>query len=213
MIRRVIKTGKAVGKGAVKTARYAAPFSPNTERQIGLALKMPEIRKAYKEFAGDPREFIDSLRRYIEIENSQNYVMRKLAGTIDTANKALVPVDAFLDYMAFFGGVGTGAKAIGTLAKMPAYLAYDAYYLAKTGDFVGTLGNAVYELGSWFLPGSLPHLLNRYSKQADKYSVREASEDFLKGLERIGCSEFEKKKQQKTGAKKSKNLEELARAA
>ena len=108
------------------------------------------------------------------------------------------------------GGMGSGARALLTLIKSPGYLAYDAYYLGKTGDILGTLGNIAYEGVSWLAPGALTHLINRYSHQADRYIIREASERFLKSLEdRVNQPRVLKKIESKVG----KNEEGLREAA
>jgi hypothetical protein len=191
-----------------KVAKWAVPASPDIEKQIDKAMKLPEVRKAYLEYEGDPETFKEGLRKYIELENYDVSRMRKFATGIDTGNKSLVPFDAVTDAMIFAGGVGAGVKATTAVAKLPFYLTYDAYYLGKTGDLAGTLGNFAYELGSWFLPGSAPHLINYYTNQADKYATKEGAEKFLSKLERK-ASEFEKFKEKKSKS----NLEDLAEVA
>ncbi len=162
-----------------KSKKSESSSKIDLDLQVNAALKLPEVRDAYKAFTGKPEEFISGLRDYIAQENYNSKNLLRLGTYLDYANRKLVPLDMTLDAFAIFAGVGTAAKGIVTLAKLPAYLAYNAYYLGKTGDLTGTLGNAAYELGSWFLPGSLPHLIERYKKQAEKYAISSGSKKFL----------------------------------
>ncbi len=166
-----------------KTAKWAAPFSSEVDTQVRKAMKMPEIRDAYENYHGEPENFRALLKEYLETENQKNKGMRRFAAGIDTVNKTTVPLDAVLEYFTIMGGVGTAARGIKTLALSPGYLAYDAYYLGKTHDILGALGNLAYEVASWISLGSLPHLMNKYTKQADKFTIKEASKRFLRGLE------------------------------
>jgi len=191
---------------AKKVAKWAVPIRVDVDKQLAKALKLKEIRKAYEDYSGDPSDFKSGLRAYIEQANAKNSRMRKFAAYLDTTNKATVPFDAIADYFIVMGGVGTAARGIKSLAMSPGYLAYDAYYLGKTHDVLGSLGNLAYEVGSWISLGGLPHLLNHYTKQADKYAVKEASKRFLDGLEKKTVSIDEIKD------KKKKRLEEKVAA-
>jgi len=167
---------------AKKIARYVAPIRPDLDKQVEKAMKRKDIKKAYKEFRGDPTDFRAGLRNYIEQVNADNKNLRRFAAYLDIVNKATVPLDVAIDAFNIVFGVGTGARAIKTLAMLPGYLAYNAYYLGKTHDVVGTLGQAAYELGSWITLGRLPHLVNYYTWQADRYAVKEGSEEFLENI-------------------------------
>jgi len=214
VVRKVIKGAKKVAKGAAATGRWAIPRKIDPDRQVEKAMKTREVRKAYLDYQGDPKEFRSKLREYIIQENSRNYDMRKFATALDSANKALVPVDAAIDYFTIMGGIGAAAKGIGTLGKIPVYLAYDAYYLGKTGDLAGALKNIAYETASWVSLGSLPHLINYYTHQADKHAAKDGSERFVKSLEeslekKVDTSEFG----QAARKKKKIGLGRLAEAA
>ena len=163
--------------------------SVDIDKQLADAMRLPEVRKAYQEFKGDPEKFMEGLKSYIQAENGYDNNLRKLAGYLDTGDRALVPLDTTLDAAVIFGGLGTAAKGILTLAKLPIYMTYDAYYFGKTGDLVGTLGNAIYEAGSWFIPGSLPHLIGRYAKQAEKHATKKGSERFVKKIKQGGLED------------------------
>ncbi|MBU0957519.1 MAG: hypothetical protein KKF56_01775 [Nanoarchaeota archaeon] len=172
-----------------KVAKWAMPLTPDIERQLDKAMKRKDIRDAYME-AQDPEKFKGVLKDYIEQENAGISRMRKFGLALDTVNKATVPYDSLMDYLNIIGGgLGTGLQAIKTAAMLPGYLAYDAYYLAKTHDIIGTLGNIGYEGLSWLTLGSLPHLHNRYTSQADKYAVKNSSKRFLERLKSKGLEE------------------------
>lgn len=169
------------------------PSPPDIDKQVTRALKRPEVKRALKEYDGDPEKFRAGLKYEIERTNKDFYRLRKLANVVDGANRATIPIDAAMDYFNIMGGVGYAAKGIKDLAMAPGYLAYDTYYTAKTGDIIGGLVvNPAYEVLSWASLGALPHLLRHYSKQVDKKAVEEGSSRFL------------------TRLKKNKSLEELA---
>ncbi len=191
-----------------KTVKWAAPvfFKPNLDGQVEKAMKRKDIKKKFLDYEGDPKNFKESLRDYIEKENLGSYRLRKFSNFIDSFNKATVPIDSALDYFNIMGGVGYAAKGLKTLATAPGYLAYDLYYLGKTGDIFGTLKNIGYEGISWLSLGSIPHLLNHYTKQSEKYAIKKGSEKFLASLESKTIS-FEEERA------KRENLEDLAEAA
>jgi len=120
------------------------------------------------------------LKQYLGEAATHNRLLRRLAGYLDTANRVTVPIDTALDYSNVVYGVGLAGRAIGTMLKLPGYLAYSAYYAGKTGDFLGALGNLAYEGISWLVPGSLPHLISRYTHQSEKRIVDEGVSKFLK---------------------------------
>jgi hypothetical protein len=198
--------GKISGavKATSKTAKWAAPIlrGVNLNKQVDQALKRKDIQKELENYPEDVTNFREKLKEYINYENIKNSRLEKIAKTIDTGNKALVPVDATLDAFNILGGVGYAARGLVSLAKLPAYIAYNTYYLGKTGDVKGAVKNVGYELASWLSPGSLPHLLNYYTRQAEKYAVKEGSKKFLKSL---------RKRRKRRMPKKS--LEEVAVAA
>lgn len=195
-----------ITKGIKKTARWALPVKPDIDNQLKKAMKRKDIKKAFKEYDGTEERFMGRLKGYIERTNEKDHNLRKFALYLDAANKSLIPIDSMLDYANIAAGVGFATRGMLTLAKTPGYLAYDAYYLGKTGDLAGTLGNTVYELGSWFSLGSLPHIINHYTKQVDKHTTKKASKEFLMGLEKKVIV-FPKK------TAKDTNLEELSIAA
>lgn len=191
-----------------KTVKWAAPvlFKPDLDEQVERAMKRKDIKKAFLDYEGDPKNFKESLRSYIEKENLRSYRLIKFSNFMDSFNKVTVPIDSALDYFNIMGGLGYAAKGLKTLAAAPGYLAYDLYYLGKTGDVSGTLKNIGYEGISWLSLGSIPHLMNYYTKQTEKYAVKKGSEGFLKSLESKTIS-FEEEK------KKKESLEDLAKAA
>ncbi|MBR9705781.1 hypothetical protein GOV14_01980 [Candidatus Pacearchaeota archaeon] len=166
------------------TTRWAAPalFKPNIDKQVKKAMRKKEIKKAFNDYEGDPDNFKGKLKSYIEQENQRNYRLIKTANVLDSFNRATIPIDSILDYFSIMGGLGTAAKGIKTLAVTPGYLAYDLYYLGKTGDVAGALGNVGYEGVSWAVLGGLPHLLNHYTRQAEAYSVKKGSSNFLESI-------------------------------
>jgi len=176
------------------------------DKQLEKAMERSDIRKAYAGFKGEPSIFKKTLRNYIERENAKNHNLKRLAKTVDVANKASIPYDAVTDYFTIMGGVGFAAKAIKDLLFLPGYLAYNAYYVGKTGKIWDGLKNVGYEALSWFSLGGFPHLFSHYAKQADKYSTEQASKNFLKSLEHGGLEKIislpdEKKGQLKEGSR------------
>lgn len=172
---------KTIGNATKKTARWAVPVSKDIERQMKTALGEKEVRNALEEYTergGGYEEFLSGLKYEIEVENYKHRRLRGTAAALDTTNKALVPVDATLDAFGIFAGVGTGAKAILTAGKIPGYLAYDTYYALNTGDVKGAIKNLGWEAISWLVPGSLTHLINRYTEQADEYSAKNGGKNF-----------------------------------
>jgi len=181
----VLKVAKLAGKGAWKTGKSMIASKFNVGSQLEKALKMKDVQEAYRNYQGNPENFKQGLRAYLEQVYSENYKLRNFARTVDSANRATIPIDAALDYFNIMGGVGYAAKGLKTLAMLPGYLAYDLYYTAKTKDLLGGLViNPVYEILSWASLGALPHVLAKYSKQADKYMVKEASKRFLSKISR-----------------------------
>ena len=176
---------KAAGKGARKVGEWAVP-TDSLDDLVEKALNNKDVKQtvdeAVSEHGYSKDELEDRLRSYIEKEREDTKGMRYLSLTLDSANKAMVPLDSALDYLNVMGGAGAGSRALLTLVRSPGYLAYDAYYLGKTHDLKGTLGNLAYEGLSWLSPGALPHLLNRYSHQASKYIVDSASDRFVNSL-------------------------------
>lgn len=161
-----------------KIGRWVLPGKSLDELLEG-ALKRKDVAEAFKNSGKEYKDFKEELRYHLESSNERNKYLRSFARLIDTANKSTVPIDAVLDYFNIMGGVGSGARALLTLVRSPGYLAYDAYYLGKTHDVLGTLGNIIYEGVSWFVPGSITHLINRYTKQADKYIIEDGVKYFL----------------------------------
>jgi hypothetical protein len=196
-----------------KFANWAVPIKTDLDRQLREAMRLKEVKYSYKNFSGDPTEFKNLLREYLERTNERNSRMRKLAAYLDSANKATIPFDAVTDAFIIAGGVGTAAKGIKSLAMSPGYLVYDAYYLGKTHDIPGAMGNAVYEALSWLSLGSLPHLINHYTRQAEKYNVKEGSKEFLKSdLLKSIDNKIINFEEEKAKSKKA-DLEGLAKAA
>jgi len=205
---------KKVANATKKTAKWAVPVSKNSEAQIKTALGEKEVRNALEEYmqrGGDYDKFVEGLMYDIEIENYKHRRLRGTATALDTTNKALVPVDVTLDAFGIFAGVGTGAKAILTAGKMPAYLAYNTYYALNTGDVGGAVKNLGWEAISWLVPGSLTHLIKRYTKQADAYSAKQGGKNYAKriktGLDSKIIQGTEKDFKPK---RKQQDLEELA---
>lgn len=180
------------------------PKKTDIDKQIDKALKNKEIRKAYEEYRGNPKDFIEGLKYDIMQENYKNRRLKYAAEILDTANKVTVPVDSAIDASSILLGIGTAVKGIETLAKIPIYTAYDLYYAGKTHDIAGALKNLGYEAISWFTPGSLPHLLKHYQNQANSFAVKKGSEKFLNRLE---------KKIKVSKNSEGMNLEDLAEAA
>ena len=192
-----------------KVAKWAVPAFVDVDSQVEESLKDKMVQKALERYDGNIENFKNGLRGYIEYENQKNSRLRNSATTLDSANKALVPVDATLDAFSILGGIGYAAKGLVTLAKLPAYMAYDAYYLGKTHDLKGTLENTAYEAISWFVPGSIPHLLNRYTSQADRYATKKGIERFLYSLDKKLADVEELPVEERKGQK----LEDMAKAA
>lgn len=181
------KIVKGAIKGAVKApgavGRFILPRGFDVEKQLGLALKRGDVRKAYESYEGDPETFKQHLRGYLTQVDDEHRRLYGFARTLDAANRATIPIDGALDYLNYMGGVGAAARAIKSLASGVGYLAYDAYYTAKTGDVIGGLvTNPAYEVLSWASPGALPHIMRHYTKQLDKLTVKEASKRFLRKL-------------------------------
>lgn len=175
---------KSTAKGTAKTAKWAVPLTSDLDKQVDKALRRKEIGKAYEEYEGDKEEFVERLKKHIGYENQKNRRLRYFATALDTGNKALVPYDSMLDAFSILAGVGAGTKGLITLGKIPTYLAYDTYYLTHTGDVGGAIKNLGWESVAWFIPGSLPHLINRYTHQADDYAVKRGGENFIKSLKK-----------------------------
>jgi hypothetical protein len=198
---------KTIGKGIGKTAKWAVPTTANVEKQVKDALSDKEVSEAYSSYEGDSDKFVTDLKGYIERENYKNSRLKHLSDVMDVTNKALMPVDATLAAFNIFAGVGTAAEGVITLGKLPGYLAYDAYYFGKTHDLKGTAENIVWEATAWLVPGSLPHLINHYSQQADRYAVKKGIEEFLKKIKQkdnvISLDDY----------RKNKNLESISEAA
>ncbi len=125
----------------------------------------------------------EELKYAVRDAYTENLRLRRLAGYVDTIDKLLIPFDIVADYMKFMGGIGyglsTGKEIIEAVFKLP----YITYYAVKTGDIVGSVTHLLYEGLSWFIPGSVLDLTNRYAKQADKYIAQTAANKFSKGLE------------------------------
>lgn len=172
-----MKTLKKVGK-------WAVPTSGGLEKLVDKVMQDPKMKNLIEK-TGNSREVLERMvRQESEKVYDDTKNLRRFATVLDTANKATVPVDATLDYFNLMGGVGTGARAVKTIATSPGYLAYDAYYLGKTGDLLGTLGNIAYEAVSWLSPGGLSHLWNRYTRQADKYMAKEVKKSVKERVEK-----------------------------
>lgn len=177
------KAAKGVGKAPATAVRLIVPKAPGIEEQLEKSLRRPDIQEAYRAYKGDPEDFKKGLRAYLEQVDNEHRRLYGFARTLDSVNRATIPIDGALDYLNLAGGIGAGARAIKTLATLPGYLAYDAYYTAKTGDVVGGLiVNPAYEVLSWAALGSLPHLVRRYTTQLNKKTIEEASRRFLKRL-------------------------------
>ena len=178
---------KTLSNATKKTAKWAVPIFKDIDSQIKEALGEREVRNALEDYigrGGDYSRFIDGLRYEIGIENYKHRRLRGTATALDTTNRALVPVDTTLDAFSLFAGVGTGAKAILTAGKLPVYLAYDTYYALNTGDIIGAAKNLGWEAISWLVPGSLTHLISRYTKQADSYAARKGGKNFAKRIQK-----------------------------
>lgn len=179
----ITKTAKSVVKTPVAVAKFIVPRSPDIGEQLEKSLRRSDIQEACRNYQGDPESFKNGLRAYLEQVDKEHSRLYGFARTLDSVNRATVPIDGALDYLNLAGGIGAGARAIKTLATLPGYLAYDAYYTAKTGDVVGGLiANPAYEVLSWATLGALPHLMRRYTNQLDKKTIEEASSRFLKRL-------------------------------
>jgi len=172
-------------KKIIDTAKYLSPLLRKVDlnQQLNVAMKLPDINEALEKYEGTGENFRETLKKYISQENYKNRRLKNFAEMLDTTNKALVPVDTGLDAIGFLGGIGFGIKGlIDVFAKLPLYVAYDSYYFGKTHNTYDLMKNIGYETASWFSPGSLPHLINYYTHEADNYSVKKGSERFLKFL-------------------------------
>lgn len=125
----------------------------------------------------------EELKYAVRDAYTENLRLRRLAGYVDTIDKFLVPFDIVADYMKIMGGIGYGLSTAKEIVEAAFKLPYIAYYATKTGDLVGAVTNLIYEGLSWFIPGSVLDLTNRYAKQADKYIVQTAAKKFSQGLE------------------------------
>lgn len=182
---------KVTYKGIKRISSWAVPTESRLDKD-GLDGVVDHIiktnRKVRDIFSTNPDRG-DRLRKELEYAvldaYDENHRLRKLAGYIDTMDKALVPVDVIADYMKIMGGVGYGLSTAKELVEMGPKLLYLAYYLKKSGDLVGVVGDLAYEGLSWFLPGSLLDLTNRYANQAEKYVLKTASSKFFDRISRI----------------------------
>lgn len=178
LARGVYNAGRGFGDWLLPLARR--PEGSRLEAIVnGIMERDPKIRGAVQR---DP-----AIRQELDLAVGDAYAknenLRRMAGYVDTADKALVPIDAVADYFKIMGGVGYGISAAKELVEAVFKLPYMAYYAIKTGDFLGALGNLLYEGLSWFIPGSLLDLTNRYADQADRYIERTAAQEFLQRLE------------------------------
>jgi len=205
---------KAVANATKKTAKWAVPISKDMDKQIKEALGEREVRNAlenYVENGGEYSRFIDGLRYEIDVENYKHRRLRGTAAALDTTNRALVPVDIGLDAFGIFAGVGTGVQAALSCIKFPFYLAYDTYYALNTGDWKGAVKNAGWEAISWLAPGSLTHLLSRYTKQADSYAAKSGGKNFAKRIQKsIDSKVIQATEEDFKPKKKKADLEDLA---
>ncbi len=169
-------------------AKWTVPVfkRPDLEEQLKKAKEYDEIKEILSN-AKDEREygFLErKLKDHISGVNDENSNLYTFAALVDTFDKALVPVDVVADYMKIMGGVGYGISAGKELIEAPVKLVYSSYYLGKTKDLIGFLGNIIYEGLSFFLPGSLLDLTNRYLKQAEKYTLKTAVKRFVENTKK-----------------------------
>jgi len=138
------------------------------------------VRNVFEQSPGKEAGLKKQLGYIIQDSYHENRNLRRMSQYIDTMDKALIPFDVLADSLSLFGGpLGISLSAGKELIEMAPKLAYMTYYTSKTKDFVGAVGNLFYEGLSWFLPGSLLDLTNRYVKQAEKYLLKDAADRFL----------------------------------
>lgn len=177
-----------VARGVYNTGsglfRWMFPLAKMDESKLestvnDIIIQYPHIRNTISK---DPA-LKDELKYAVRDTYTENLRLRKFAGYVDTIDKFLVPIDMVADYMKIMGGVGYGISTAKELIEGIFKLPYIVYYTIKTGDIVGAIGNLIYEGLSWFIPGSILDLTNRYARQADKYIVNTAAKKFSQGLE------------------------------
>jgi hypothetical protein len=187
---------KEIGK---RIARWAVPIdtkAPSNTKLEDLVDKVVSENEVVRSIISKNPERDSEIRRQlgyiIQDCYNENKNLRRLSQYIDTMDKTLVPVDVLADYLKLFFGVGGYSLSAGKeMIEMGPKLAYVAYYTSKTKDFVGSLGNLLYEGLSWFIPGSLLDLTNRYVKQAEKYVLKNATAKFLKHPSKIEKQEYQ----------------------
>lgn len=182
----VAKGTYGVGKGVMG---WMFPVGGMNESKLELIVKgIVEKNPHIKTIMGRNPALRQQLGYAVMDTYAENQNLRRMAGYVDIADKALVPFDAVFDYMKIMGGVGYGLSAAKEIVEAVFKLPYMLYYGIKTGDIIGSIGNLLYEGLSWFVPGSLLDLTNRYADQAEKYIAKTASEKFLAsvgGLESV----------------------------
>ena len=178
------KAAYGMGKGAYNAGKSLADYifppdnmdSSKLESTINSIMeKDPAVRADIDRNTSRKRD----LEYAILDTHRENRNLLKMAAYIDSIDKSLVPFDAVADVMKIFGGVGYGLSAGKELGEHVFKLPYIAYYTLRTGNVVQSIGNLLYEGMSWFIPGSLLDLTNRYIKQAQEYLEKTAAKKFL----------------------------------
>lgn len=168
---------KGIIKGVVKAS---IPKEKSLEKIVDAAFKDKKIKK----FLGkQPIEKQKEYRALLEECVKESYYhtsnLRRFGKYVDTIDRALFPIDVVADYFKIFVGFGAAISATKELIEMPIKFLYDLYYAGKTGNVGAMVKDAIYELGSWFIPGSLLDLTNRYLRRAEKDAIKYAVKDFF----------------------------------
>ncbi|MBI4452360.1 hypothetical protein HY637_02950 [Candidatus Woesearchaeota archaeon] len=175
---------KGIYSGGTGVFKWMFPFASMDESRLESTVN--QIIDNYQDIrvriSKDPA-LKEQLRYSVRDTYTENFNLRRLGGYVDTLDKFLVPIDMVADYMKIMGGVGFGISTLKEIVEASFKLPYIAYYTAKTGDLVGAVTSLIYEGLSWFVPGSLLDLTNRYAKQADKYLVNTSAKKFLESIQ------------------------------
>ncbi|MBU0472068.1 MAG: hypothetical protein KKF89_02060 [Nanoarchaeota archaeon] len=170
-----------------KVAKWIVPIdtkTPSGEKLEALVEKVISENKEVRQVFKTSIEKNDYLRTNLKysIQDSYEYHknLRRFSQYIDTIDKTLVPIDIVADTVSAIAyPIGVGVSWLKEMVELGPKIAYLAYYTAKTKDFVGAMGSLLYEGISSIMPGSLLDLTNKYTKQADKYVLKRAANDFL----------------------------------
>jgi len=167
--------------GIVKgAAKAAVPKEKSLEDILDSALKDKKVKKFLEKQPIHRRgAYLAILEDCVRESYNHFYNLKKFGKYVDTIDRALFPIDAIADYFKIFAGFGAAISATKELIEMPIKFLYDLYYIGKTGNVGAIVKDAIYEFGSWFLPGSVLDLTNRYLRRAEKDTIKYALDNFF----------------------------------